>query len=47
MESATIETSNFKKMQSCGGCSNYKEMPWTYMVYGIDHIMTIGSLLGT
>ena len=36
MESATMETSNFKKMQSCGWCSNYKKRPWTCMVYGID-----------
>ena len=47
IECATMENSNFKKMRSCGGCSNYKERPWTYMVYGIDHIMTIVTLLGT
>ena len=47
MESATMETSNFKKMQLCGGCSNNKERPWTCMVYRIDHIMTIVTLLGT
>ena len=47
MESATMETSNFKKMQPCGGSSNYKKRPWTCMVYGIDHIMTIVTLLGT
>ena len=47
MESATMETSNFKKMQSREGCSNYKERPWTCMVYRINHIMTIGTLLVT
>ena len=47
MESATMETSNFKKMQSCGGCSNCKKRPWTCMVYGIDRIMTTVTLLGT
>ena len=30
-----METSNFKKMQLCGGCSNYKERPRTCMVYRI------------
>ena len=43
----SMETSDFKKMQSCGGCLNYKKWPWTCMVYGINHIMIIVTLLGT